>query len=106
MKLISLLAATALLAMLGSASAMSTRTNCPDQSASTSSSSSTTGVAAPQSQSTTSETGAQSVEKSAILPSAEQHDKSAAPTVQRDGQSTEARADCPEDANTPKPGGN
>ena len=44
---------------------------------------------------------AMAVEKSAILPSAENHDKSAAPTVQRDGESVEVRPDCPQDAKQP-----
>ncbi len=48
---------------------------------------------------------AKAVEKSAILPSAEGHPESAAPTVQRDGKAAEARADCPQDAGQPKPGG-
>lgn len=46
----------------------------------------------------------QAVEKSAILPSAEGHQQSAAPTVQRDGESVEARADCPQDPDQPKAG--
>ena len=46
---------------------------------------------------------AQAVEKSAILPSAENHEKSAAPTVERNGQSVQARTDCPQDASQPKP---
>ncbi len=66
-------------------------TNCPPSSAGQ-----TTGKASDD---------AQAVEKSAILPSAEAHEKSAAPTVQRDGQSVEARADCPQDADQPKPKG-
>ena len=65
-------------------------TNCPPAAAGTS------GTAAAD---------AQAVEKSAILPSAEQHEKSAAPTVQRDGKSVEARADCPQDPKQPKPKG-
>jgi hypothetical protein len=48
---------------------------------------------------------AQAVEKSAILPSAGGHEQSAAPTVQRDGQAVEARTDCPQDADQPKPKG-
>jgi hypothetical protein len=44
---------------------------------------------------------AMAVEKSAILPSAEGHANSAAPTVQREGQAVEARQDCPPDANQP-----
>lgn len=63
-------------------------TNCPPSSA-------TTGAASEN---------AQAVEKSAILPSAESHDKSAAPTVQRNGESVEARKDCPQDADQPKAG--
>jgi hypothetical protein len=46
---------------------------------------------------------AKAVEKSAILPSAEGHQQSAAPTVQRNGQAVEARTDCPQDAEQPKP---
>jgi hypothetical protein len=45
---------------------------------------------------------AQAVEKSAILPSAGGHENSAAPTVQRDGESVEVRPDCPQDASQPK----
>ena len=45
---------------------------------------------------------AQDVEKSAILPSEGGHQSSAAPTVQRDGKSVEARTDCPDDPKTPK----
>ena len=48
---------------------------------------------------------AQDVEKSAILPSAGGNRKSAAPTVQRDGKSVEARTDCPDDPNMTKPKG-
>ena len=48
---------------------------------------------------------AQDVDKSVILPSAGGHENSASPTVQRDGKSVEARADCPDDPNTPKPKG-
>lgn len=63
-------------------------TNCPPSSAQNA----TTGTASPD---------AQAVEKSAILPSAEGHEKSAAPTIQRNGESVEARADCPQDASQP-----
>jgi hypothetical protein len=66
-------------------------TNCP--SASTGQ---TTGAASDS---------AQAVEKSAILPSAGGHEQSAAPTVQRDGKAVEARTDCPQDADQPKPKG-
>lgn len=48
---------------------------------------------------------AQAVEKSAILPSAGGHEQSAAPTVQRDGKAVEARTDCAQDADQPKPNG-
>lgn len=48
---------------------------------------------------------AMAVEKSAILPSAGGHEQSAAPTVQRDGEAVEARMDCPQDADQPKPNG-
>ncbi|MGD9920720.1 MAG: hypothetical protein AB7V13_04620 [Pseudorhodoplanes sp.] len=48
---------------------------------------------------------AKAVEKSAILPSAGGHEQSAAPTVQRNGQAVEARTDCPQDAQQPKPNG-
>lgn len=48
---------------------------------------------------------AKAVEKSAILPSADNHEQSAAPTVQRDGKAVEARSDCPQDADQPKPKG-
>lgn len=63
-------------------------TNCPPANTG-----STTGTAA---------SDAQAVEKSAILPSAENHEKSAAPTVERNGQTVEARSDCPQDASQPK----
>lgn len=63
-------------------------TNCPPASAGT------TGSASPD---------ANAVEKSAILPSAEGHEQSAAPTVQRNGEAVEARTDCPQDAGQPKP---
>ncbi len=66
-------------------------TNCPPASAGQ-----TTGAASDD---------AQAVEKSAILPSAEGHEQSAAPTVQRDGKAVEARTDCPQDADQPKPKG-
>lgn len=66
-------------------------TNCPPASADQ-----TTGAAS---------TDANAVEKSAILPSAGNHEQSAAPTVQRDGKAVEARTDCPQDANQPKPNG-
>lgn len=46
---------------------------------------------------------AQAVEKSAILPSAEGHENSAAPTVQRDGKAVEVLPGCPQDANQPNP---
>ena len=48
---------------------------------------------------------AQAVEKSAILPSVGGHQESAAPTVQRDGKSVEARTDCPDDPTMTKPKG-
>jgi hypothetical protein len=66
-------------------------TNCPPATAGQ-----TTGAASDN---------AEAVEKSAILPSAEGHEQSAAPTVQRDGQAVEARTDCPQDADQPKPKG-
>lgn len=66
-------------------------TNCPPSAAGQ-----TTGAASDD---------AKAVEKSAILPSAEGHEQSAAPTVQRDGQAVEARTDCPQDADQPKPKG-
>jgi hypothetical protein len=66
-------------------------TNCPPATAGQ-----TTGAASDD---------AKAVEKSAILPSAENHEQSAAPTVQRDGQAVEARTDCPQDADQPKPKG-
>lgn len=47
----------------------------------------------------------QAVEKSAILPSAGGDTTSAAPTVQRHGQSVEVRSDCPSETSTPKVGG-
>jgi hypothetical protein len=65
-------------------------TNCPPASAGT------TGAASDD---------AKAVEKSAILPSAGGHTESAAPTVQRDGKAVEARTDCPQDAQQPKPKG-
>ena len=40
---------------------------------------------------------AQAVEKSAIVPSAEGHKQSAAPTVQREGKTVEADPRCAED---------
>jgi hypothetical protein len=46
---------------------------------------------------------AQAVEKSAVLVDAGGHDKSASPTVERQGQSVEARADCPMDPKQPAP---
>ncbi|HWV55652.1 hypothetical protein [Pseudorhodoplanes sp.] len=93
-------AATALLIAASTASAQKDEgrgdgnkdlTNCPPAS-----SQQTTGSASDD---------ANAVEKSAILPSAEGHEKSAAPTVQRDGQSVEARTDCPQDSGQPKPNG-
>jgi hypothetical protein len=48
---------------------------------------------------------AQAVEKSAILPDAGGEGSSAAPTVQRDGKSVEARTDCPDDTKMSKPKG-
>jgi hypothetical protein len=48
---------------------------------------------------------AQAVEKSAILPDAGGEGSSAAPTVQRDGKSVEARTDCPDDPKMTKPKG-
>jgi len=65
-------------------------TNCPPSTAGKS----TSGTASDD---------AQAIEKSAILPSAGGHENSAAPTVQRNGESVEARADCPQDADQPKP---
>jgi len=46
-----------------------------------------------------------SIDKSAILPSAGGHANSAAPTVQSDGKSMEARQDCPPDTTSPTPSG-
>jgi hypothetical protein len=65
-------------------------TNCPPSSAG---------------QTTGTSPDAQAVEKSAILPSAENHEQSAAPTVERNGESAEARIDCPQDPAQPKPKG-
>jgi hypothetical protein len=65
-------------------------TNCPPSSAGKA----TSGAASED---------AQAIEKSAILPSAGGHENSAAPTVQRNGESVEARIDCPQDADQPKP---
>jgi hypothetical protein len=47
----------------------------------------------------------QAVEKSAILPESGGEQSSAAPTVQRDGKSVEARTDCPDDPKMTKPKG-
>lgn len=44
----------------------------------------------------------QAVERSAIVPSAGQHDQSAAPTVQQNGKDVIADADCPKPPNQPK----
>jgi hypothetical protein len=94
------LTAAALLIAAGAASAQTPEgrgdgnkdlTNCPPATAGQ-----TTGAASDD---------AKAVEKSAILPSAENHEQSAAPTVQRDGQAVEARTDCPQDADQPKPKG-
>lgn len=63
-------------------------TNCPPSTAQNA----TTGAAS---------TDAQAVEKSVILPSAEGHENSAAPTVQRKGEAVEVRPDCPQDASQP-----
>ena len=46
----------------------------------------------------------QAVEKGAILPSVGGDTTSAAPTVQRHGQTVEARSDCPPESNAPKAG--
>ena len=46
----------------------------------------------------------QAVEKSAIVPSVGGETTSAAPTVQRHGQSVEVRDDCPPESNAPKAG--
>lgn len=43
----------------------------------------------------------QPVEKSAILPDADQHGQSAAPTVQQDGKAVTAQTDCPKPPNQP-----
>lgn len=65
-------------------------TNCPPSAARNA----TTGAASSE---------AQAVEKSAILPSAGGHENSAAPTVQRHGESVEVHPNCPQDANQPNP---
>lgn len=65
----------------------------------------TTGSAPPKSDETKSTGNAQDVEKSAILPSVGGHQDSAAPTVQRDGKSVEARTDCPDEPQSAKPKG-
>jgi hypothetical protein len=83
--------ATAASAQTPAGDASKDMTNCPPSSTQRS----TTGAASDS---------AQAVEKSAILPSAEDHQKSAAPTVQRNGESVEARRDCPQDADQPKAG--
>jgi len=94
------LTAAALLIAAGAASAQKLEgrgdgtkdlTNCPPASAGQ-----TTGAASDN---------AKAVEQSAILPSAGGHEQSAAPTVQRDGKAVEARTDCPQDADQPKPKG-
>ena len=46
----------------------------------------------------------QAAEKSAILPSVGGETASAAPTLQRHGQSVEVRSDCPPESNAPKAG--
>ena len=46
----------------------------------------------------------QAVEKSAIVPCVGGETTSAAPTVQRHGQSVEVRDDCPPESNVPKAG--
>ena len=43
----------------------------------------------------------QPVEKSAILPDADQHGQSAAPTVQQDSKTVTAQTDCPKPPNQP-----
>ena len=43
----------------------------------------------------------QPMEKSAVLPDADQHGQSAAPTVQQDGKSVTAQTDCPKPPNQP-----
>lgn len=48
---------------------------------------------------------AQAVEKSAVVPESGGEGSSAAPTVQRDGKSVEARTDCPDDPQMTKPKG-
>ncbi|MFZ5734063.1 MAG: hypothetical protein ACOY4O_15100 [Pseudomonadota bacterium] len=50
-------------------------------------------------------TTSMSIDKSAILPSAGGHANSAAPTVQSDGKSMQARGDCPPDTTSPTPSG-
>jgi hypothetical protein len=55
---------------------------------------------AQQSTGTSTEAPAQQpAEKSAILPAADQHGQSAAPTVQQDGKSVTAQTDCPKPPN-------
>jgi hypothetical protein len=43
----------------------------------------------------------QPVEKSAVLPDADQHGQSAAPTVQQDSKTVTAQTDCPKPPNQP-----
>jgi len=43
----------------------------------------------------------QAVERSAILPSAGQHEQSAAPTVQQNGEAVVAQTECPKPPNHP-----
>ena len=98
--------ATAVLALSGAAAfaqapqpqgdAQKDLTTCAPSSAGT-----TSGTSADDSKGV--QQGAMAVEKSAILPSAGGYQQSAAPTVQRQGESVEARADCPPDARQPKP---
>ena len=95
------LAAAATLTLIGSASAQDSgpkqMLNCHPPS----------GAAPGQTSGSASRQGpwdSQSTDRSAILPSAGGDTTSAAPTVQRHGQSVEARDDCPPVSNTPKAG--
>jgi hypothetical protein len=62
----------------------------------------TTGMATPADKGTAGEEkpAVQPMEKSAILPNATQHEQSAAPTVQQDGQAVVA-TECPKPPNQP-----
>ena len=92
---VTLLAAAPALAQTSTPSSDKPETGCTPSAAAESGQ--TTGGGQTTGSSANLESKPAAVEKNAILPSADQHASSAAPTVQRNGEPMQVRPDCPPD---------